>query len=65
MPGNMVATDLVGAGRPCSRRESDRNPGLASAVVETTASDGFGFMLFLGIASASVSPGRAGQECPG
>ena len=26
MPGNMAATDVVGAGRPRSRRESDRNP---------------------------------------
>ena len=65
MPGNMAATDLVGAGALLFPPRIGPEPWLASAVVETTVSDVFGFMVFLGIVSASVFTERAGQECPG
>ena len=55
MLGNMAMAGLVGAGVPLLLRRIGVDPVVASAVAVTTATDVFGFLLFLGIASASIS----------
>ncbi len=45
----------VGAAVPLFLRRIGQDPAVASAVVVTTATDVFGFLLFLGIATASLS----------
>ena len=55
MLGNMAMAGLVGAGVPLLLRRIGVDPMVASAVAVTTATDVFGFLLFLGIASASIS----------
>ncbi len=53
--GNMLIAGSVGAGVPLLLRRIGLDPAVASAVVVTTVTDVFGFLLFLGIASASIS----------
>ena len=55
MFGNMIIAGAVGAGVPLFLRQVGVDPAVASAVVVTTFTDVFGFLLFLGIASASIS----------
>ena len=55
MLGNMLIAGSVGAAVPLFLRRIGWDPAVASAVVVTTVTDVFGFMLFLGIASASIS----------
>lgn len=55
MVGNMVIAGSAGAAVPLFLRRIGLDPALASAVIVTTATDVFGFLLFLGIASASIS----------
>ena len=55
MLGNMLIAGSVGAAVPLFLRRIGSDPAVASAVVVTTFTDVFGFMLFLGIASASIS----------
>ena len=55
MLGNMLIAGSVGAGVPLLLRRIGLDPAVASAVVVTTVTDVFGFLLFLGIASASIS----------
>ena len=55
MFGNMVIAGIVGASVPLFLRRMGLDPAVASAVVVTTLTDVFGFLLFLGIASASIS----------
>ena len=55
MLGNMAIAGVVGAGVPLFLRRVGLDPAVASAVVVTTFTDVFGFLLFLGIASASIS----------
>ena len=55
MLGNMLIAGLVGAAVPLFLRRVGLDPAVASAVVVTTFTDVFGFLLFLGIASASIS----------
>ena len=54
MFGNMVIAGTVGAGVPLLLRRFGVDPAVASAVVVTTVTDVFGFLLFLGIARASI-----------
>ena len=54
MLGNMVIAGFVGAAVPLALRRAGIDPAVASAVVVTTATDVFGFLLFLGIASAAI-----------
>ncbi len=54
MLGNMLIAGFVGAAVPLFLRRLGLDPAVASAVVVTTFTDVFGFMLFLGIASASI-----------
>ena len=54
MLGNMLIAGFVGAAVPLFLRRIGLDPAVASAVVVTTFTDVFGFMLFLGIASASI-----------
>ncbi len=54
MLGNMVIAGSVGAAVPLFLRRIGQDPAVASAVVVTTATDVFGFLLFLGIATASL-----------
>ena len=54
MLGNMVIAGSVGAAVPLLLRRMGLDPAVASAVVVTTFTDVFGFLLFLGIASASI-----------
>ena len=54
MLGNMVIAGTVGAGVPLFLRRVGVDPAVSSAVVVTTFTDVFGFLLFLGIASASI-----------
>ncbi len=51
MLGNMMIAGSVGAGVPLFLRRIGVDPAVASAVVVTTFTDVFGFMLFLGIAT--------------
>ena len=54
MLGNMVIAGSVGAGVPLLMRRIGLDPAVASAVVVTTFTDVFGFLLFLGIATAAI-----------
>ena len=45
----------LGAGVPLFLRRIGVDPAVASAVVVTTFTDVFGFLLFLGIATAAIS----------
>ncbi|MYB41805.1 MAG: magnesium transporter [Chloroflexi bacterium] len=54
MLGNMVIAGFVGAAVPLFLRRAGIDPAVASAVIVTTATDVFGFLLFLGIASAAI-----------
>ena len=55
MLGNMLIAGSIGAGMPLLLRRFGLDPAVASAVLVTTVTDVFGFLLFLGIASASIS----------
>ena len=55
MLGNMLIAGSVGAGVPLFLRRVGVDPAVSSAVVVTTFTDVFGFLLFLGIASAAIS----------
>ena len=55
MLGNMIIAGFVGAGVPLFLRRIGVDPAVASAVVVTTFTDVFGFLLFLGVATASIS----------
>ncbi len=55
MLGNMALAGVVGAGVPLFLRRIGVDPAVASAVVVTTATDVFGFLLFLGIATAAIN----------
>ena len=55
MFGNMIIAGSVGASVPLFLRQLGLDPAVASAVVVTTVTDVFGFLLFLGIATASIS----------
>ena len=55
MFGNMIIAGSVGAAVPLFLRQVGLDPAVASAVVVTTVTDVFGFLLFLGIASVSIS----------
>jgi len=55
MLGNMVIAGSIGAGVPLLLRRLGVDPAVASAVIVTTFTDVFGFLLFLGIASAAIS----------
>ncbi len=52
MLGNMIVAGLTGAGIPLMLRRFGMDPAVSSAVFVTTVTDIFGFMLFLGMASA-------------
>ena len=55
MLGNMGMAGMVGAGVPLLLRRIGIDPAVASAVAVTTVTDVFGFLLFLGIASAAIN----------
>ena len=55
MFGNMIIAGSVGAAVPLLLRRIGVDPAVASAVVVTTVTDVFGFLLFLGIASAAIT----------
>ena len=55
MFGNMIIAGSVGAAVPLLLRRLGVDPAVASAVIVTTVTDVFGFLLFLGIASAAIS----------
>ena len=55
MLGNMIIAGTVEAGGPLFLRRVGVDPAVASAIVVTTFTDVFGFLLFLGIATASLS----------
>ena len=55
MLGNMIIAGSVGAGVPLLMRRIGLDPAVASAVIVTTFTDVFGFLLFLGIATAAIS----------
>ncbi len=55
MLGNMIIAGTVGSAVPLVLRRLGVDPAVASAVVVTTFTDVFGFLLFLGIASAAIS----------
>ncbi len=54
MLGNMVIAGTVGAAIPLFLRRLGIDPAVASAVIVTTITDVFGFLLFLGIATAAI-----------
>ncbi len=54
MLGNMMIAGCVGAAVPLFLRRVGQDPAVASAVVVTTVTDVFGFLLFLGIASSAI-----------
>ena len=54
MLGNMVIAGTVGAAVPLLLRRMGVDPAVASAIVVTTFTDVFGFLLFLGIATAAL-----------
>lgn len=54
MLGNMLIAGAVGAGVPLLLRRIGIDPAVASAVIVTTATDVFGFLLFLGVATALI-----------
>ena len=55
MLGNMIIAGTVGAGVPLLLRRMGVDPAVASAIVVTTFTDIFGFLLYLGIASAMIN----------
>ena len=55
MLGNMVIAGVAGASVPLFLRRVGVDPAVASAVVVTTFTDVFGFLLFLGIATALIN----------
>ena len=55
MLGNMIIAGSVGAAAPLFLRRVGVDPAVSSAVVVTTFTDEFGFLLFLGLASAALS----------
>ncbi len=55
MLGNMAIAGTVGAGVPLFMRRIGVDPAVASAVLVTTFTDVIGFLLYLGIATASIS----------
>ena len=55
MLGNMIIAGSVGAAVPLFLRRIGVDPAVSSAVIVTTFTDVFGFLLFLGIASASIN----------
>ncbi len=55
MFGNMIIAGTIGAAVPLFLRRIGQDPAVASAVVVTTVTDVVGFVLFLGIATASIS----------
>ena len=55
MLGNMIIAGTVGAAVPLFLRRIGIDPAVASAIVVTTFTDAFGFLLYLGIASAMIS----------
>ena len=55
MLGNMIIAGTVGAGVPMFLRRIGVDPAVASAIVVTTFTDVFGFLLFLGIATAALN----------
>lgn len=55
MLGNMIIAGSVGAAAPLFLRRVGVDPAVSSAVVVTTFTDVFGFLLFLGLASAALS----------
>ncbi|MYE46767.1 MAG: magnesium transporter [Chloroflexi bacterium] len=55
MLGNMIIAGSIGAAVPLFLRRIGVDPAVASAVVVTTFTDVFGFLLFLGIARAAIS----------
>ena len=55
MLGNMTIAGTAGAGVPLFLRRVGIDPAVASAIVVTTFTDVFGFLLHLGIASATIS----------
>ena len=54
MLGNMLIAGTVGAAVPLFLRRIGVDPAVSSAVVVTTFTDVFGFLLFLGIARAAI-----------
>ena len=54
MLGNMIIAGTVGAAVPLVLRRIGVDPAVASAIVVTTFTDVFGFLLFLGIATAAL-----------
>ena len=54
MLGNMIIAGSVGAAIPLMLRRIGVDPAVASAVIVTTFTDVFGFLLFLGIARAAI-----------
>ena len=55
MLGNMVVAGATGAGVPLFLRKIGIDPAVASAVIVTTFTDVFGFLLYLGAASLALS----------
>ncbi len=55
MLGNMIIAGTVGACIPLLMRRLGIDPAVASAVIVTTFTDVFGFLLFLGIAQAAIN----------
>ena len=55
MLGNMILAGSVGAAVPLIMRRIGIDPAVASAVVVTTFTDVYGFLLFLSIATAFIS----------
>ena len=55
MLGNMMIAGLIGAAVPLVLRRVGLDPAVASAVVVTTVTDVFGFLLYLGIATAAIN----------
>ena len=55
MLGNMIIAGTVGAAIPLLLRRVGVDPAVASAIVVTTFTDVFGFLLFLGIATAALN----------
>ncbi len=55
MLGNMIIAGTVGAAIPLLLRCLGVDPAVASAIVVTTFTDVFGFLLFLGIATAALN----------
>jgi magnesium transporter len=55
MLGNMLVAALAGAGVPLLLRSLNLDPAVSSAVFVTTFTDVLGFLLFLGLASVTVS----------